>query len=201
MGNESTCRVEYAGQKAEAKTLLETEELIVRAPFRLKIPFNAMTSVSDRDGWLRFEWEGKPVAMQLGDDAPKWAAKIRNPKSRIEKLGVKAGQKVSIVGSLDPEFREELSASGATVGNRLSRESDVVFLAANDRETLGRLSSIRDALVPNGAVWVIRPKGVESISENDVMAAAKRSGLVDVKVVRFSAAHTAEKLVIPVTKR
>mgnify|MGYP006170174075 CR=1 FL=1 len=40
-----------------------------------------------------------------------------------------------------------------------------------------------------------------SVVEADVMAAGKAAGLVDVKVVRFSATHTAEKLVIPVTKR
>lgn len=33
------------------------------------------------------------------------------------------------------------------------------------------------------------------------MKAAKEQGLVDVKVVSFSATHTANKLVIPVAKR
>ncbi len=33
------------------------------------------------------------------------------------------------------------------------------------------------------------------------MAAGKRAGLVDVKVVSFSDTHTAEKFVIPVAKR
>lgn len=33
------------------------------------------------------------------------------------------------------------------------------------------------------------------------MAAARAAGLVDVKVVRFSGTHTAEKLVIPLIKR
>ena len=33
------------------------------------------------------------------------------------------------------------------------------------------------------------------------MAAGKAAGLVDVKVVAFSATHTAEKFVIPVAKR
>ncbi len=33
------------------------------------------------------------------------------------------------------------------------------------------------------------------------MAAAKKAGLVDVKVVSFSATHTALKLVIPVARR
>jgi hypothetical protein len=42
---------------------------------------------------------------------------------------------------------------------------------------------------------------VKTITEGDVMAAGKAAGLVDVKVVRFSETHTAEKFVIPVALR
>jgi hypothetical protein len=45
------------------------------------------------------------------------------------------------------------------------------------------------------------PKGSDAISERDVMTAGKAAGLVDVKVVRFSDTHTAEKYVIPAGKR
>ena len=63
------------------------------------------------------------------------------------------------------------------------------------------LADLRDALAPAGALWVLRPKGCGAITESDVMAAGKAAGLVDVKVVRFSETHTAEKFVIPVSKR
>ena len=38
MGREARCAVSHDGQKAEAKALLETDELIVRSPFRLTVP-------------------------------------------------------------------------------------------------------------------------------------------------------------------
>jgi hypothetical protein len=47
----------------------------------------------------------------------------------------------------------------------------------------------------------IRPKGSPAISESEVMASGKDAGLVDVKVVSFSATHTAEKFVIPRSAR
>ena len=56
-------------------------------------------------------------------------------------------------------------------------------------------------LKANGALWVIRPKGRPEIPESAVMAAGKAAGLVDVKVVSFSPTHTAEKFVIPISKR
>jgi hypothetical protein len=77
----------------------------------------------------------------------------------------------------------------------------VIFLAANRRDELGRLAALRGSLAPAGAVWVLRPKGDPAISEGDVMSAGKAAGLVDVKVVRFSSTHTAEKLVIPLARR
>jgi hypothetical protein len=43
--------------------------------------------------------------------------------------------------------------------------------------------------------------GVQHIKESDVLAAGKESGLIDVKVVRFSETHTALKFVVPVSQR
>jgi hypothetical protein len=56
-------------------------------------------------------------------------------------------------------------------------------------------------LKQNGALWIIRPKGSEAITEAEVMAAGKHAGLVDVKVVSFSPSHTAEKFMIPRSAR
>lgn len=196
MGNEATCRVEIDGAAAEAKVLLETEELIVRGRPALKVPFKDAKHVSAADGVLALQWNGRSLRVHLGRDAEKWAEKIRNPKSVLDKLGVKAGQSISIAGPLDPAFLGDLD-----VATRVRKGSDVIFLAANHRDDLQRLAKLRESLVPNGAIWVIRPKGVADITEAEVMAAGKAAGLVDVKVVRFSETHTAEKLVIPVTKR
>jgi hypothetical protein len=201
MGNEATCRVSIGGESAEAKVLLETGELIVRGALKARIPFRDVKDVVADDGVLRLRWNGREVSIQLGADAAKWAAKIVNPKSVIDKLGVKPGQMVSIAGSLDPAFIAGLEKHGADVSSRVRKGSAVIFLAANRASDLQQLESLRDSLDAAGAIWVIRPKGVAHISESDVMAAGKAAGLVDVKVVRFSDTHTAEKLVIPLAKR
>ena len=52
-----------------------------------------------------------------------------------------------------------------------------------------------DAVAPDGAIWTVRPKGVAEVSEAAVAKAARAAGLVDVKVARVSATHTAEKFV------
>lgn len=201
MGNEATCRITLGDQTAEAKALLETEELILRGALKARIPFAEAKNVSAEDGVLRLRWNDRDVAIPLGRDAAKWAEKIRNPKSLLDKLGVKAGQRVSVIGEVDGDFLDQLAARGCDVARNERRDADVIFFAVNRRENLTRLDALRRLLQPAGAVWVLRPKGDPAISEGDVMSAAKSAGLVDVKVVRFSATHAAEKLVIPVAKR
>ena len=56
-------------------------------------------------------------------------------------------------------------------------------------------------LKPAGALWVVYPKGVQTIREIEVIAAGREAGLKDVKVASFSATHTALKFVIPVASR
>jgi len=76
-----------------------------------------------------------------------------------------------------------------------------IFFGATTASDLERLETLKTMMKPNAALWVIRPKGRPEISEMVVMAAGSAAGLVDVKVVRFSSTHTAEKFVIPLSKR
>ena len=45
-------------------------------------------------------------------------------------------------------------------------------------------------------MWVVYRKGQKVFNENDVLRLGLESGMVDVKVVRFSDTHTATKFVI-----
>src|SRR5258706_15341187 len=110
MGNEALCRVEYGNDVAEAKVLLETDELIIRSGMKLRIPFREMEQVTAGDGALTFRWKGAEARIPLGVQAAKWADKIRNPRSVIDKIGVKSGQRVSIVGDIDDDLAAAIAA-------------------------------------------------------------------------------------------
>ena len=84
---------------------------------------------------------------------------------------------------------------------RVLADSDAIFFGVDRATQLGRVAALKASLKPDGALWVIRPKGRPEISEQSVMAAGKQAGLVDVKVVSLSSVHTAEKFVIPVAAR
>ncbi|HEX7832130.1 MAG TPA: hypothetical protein VF787_20905 [Thermoanaerobaculia bacterium] len=202
MGDAVKCRIHTDGASFTGEALLETSELIFRGDKRIVIKFDAIQSVEAVDGELHLTHKGGEATIELGSYAAKWAEKILNPKTVVQKLGVKAGQQVSVVHLDDAAFMRDLEKAGALITSGLAKKnSDAIFYGANTRADLAELESLRGSLASNGSLWVIRPKGVKDITESEVMAAGKAAGMVDVKVVRFSDTHTAEKFVIPVAKR
>ncbi len=112
--------------------------------------------------------------------------------------------RVLIEGAVGRDFIQELRAAGASVTRRSGADRpafDLVFYGVRRPEALDRLATLASAIVPEGAIWTLRPKGNRGVTEAEMMAAGKRAGLVDVKVVSFSEELTAEKFVIPVANR
>ena len=198
MGDEATCTLKYEGKSAEGRAHLEQKDLVFRGLTRLSIPFAAITSARADGENLHVTFDGKPAVFIIGGGrAEKWARRILNPPTRLDKLGVKTGMSVLCLSLRDEAFVEELCARGAEVSARRRTGADIIFYGAPDRGALDMLPGLVPSMKKDGALWVIRPKGVKAITEAEVMAAGKAAGLVDVKVVSFSDTHTAEKFMIP----
>ncbi|MEO7274481.1 MAG: hypothetical protein ABI211_21020 [Vicinamibacterales bacterium] len=167
--------------------MLEPQALVIRGTPRLSIPLAGVTTATARDGCLTVAFDGRIVELELGSDAAKWAKRITSPPTRLAKLGVKAGQRILIAGPVDAGFVSELEAAGAVVVTRAAATPvDLVFYAVDRPTGLDRLAALAGSLVPNGALWTLRTKGQRVVTEAETMAAGKRAGLVDVKVVGFS---------------
>lgn len=130
----------------------------------------------------------------------------------LDKLGVRPGMRLAIVGEV--ESRDEADAAAVAFADRLAErtsdltigppkpDTDLVFLAADSTSELARLAVLRPRIRPAGAIWVVSRKGkAATIRDVDVISAAREHGLVDNKVVAFSATRTALRLVIPVALR
>lgn len=120
----------------------------------------------------------------------------------IDKLGVKPGQRVAVLGVESAEFLTDLSSRvpGYSRGERIA-DADLIFFSAEAVGDLSQLKSLVRSIKRSGGIWVVYPKGQTHIREVDVIAAGKSAGLVDHKVCRFSDTHTALRFVIPVSKR
>lgn len=111
---------------------------------------------------------------------------VLNPKSRMDKIGVKPGMRVAVMGVADPTLSAELAERGAVPVTSLTG-LDLLFYAADDAGALTRVDALVPMLAENGALWIVSRKGkAATVKDVEVMAAAKAHGLVDNKVVAFS---------------
>ena len=212
MGDQARCTVRFESPGSPLESVqqstrqsmgnahLETETLVFRGGFRLAIPFKEISAISATDGWMTVTFPGGVASFELGARTPRWLKAITQPKPLIDKLGVKPGMRVALVDVDDDKFREQLGCR-AEVADGMPQDCDLIFVAAPERAALAKLAALRHHLKPNGALWVLRPKGSPDISEMEVLDAGRAAGFVDTKVVAFSAALTAEKFVIPVAER
>ena len=104
MGLEAVCEATFGRQRGEGKAHLDPDELAFRGDFRLRIPVKAVKSVEARKGELLVEWPEGLASFRLGRAAEKWALKIRYPRSLLDKLGVKPGARIAVLGNFEPYF-------------------------------------------------------------------------------------------------
>ena len=123
-------------------------------------------------------------------------------RTLAEKLGIKPGQRIAVLGVEDAEFQRDLEeiVPDYSRGARVS-DADLIFFSAESTEDLSKVKSLSRSICKSGGIWIVYPKGQTHIREIDVITAGKSAGLTDNKVVRFSATHTALRFVIPLAKR
>jgi hypothetical protein len=202
MGRELLCTVRSSGKRSIGKALLETNEILFRGDPRLKIPFASLKSVVAKDGELHLKWVNNSAVFELGEQAEKWAHAILHPKSVAEKLGVKPGSRISLLHLPSPKLlKDARKSSAAFADDKPLKDSDLIFYGAEAASELLRIKKLIPSLTSSGALWIVYPKGRKEITELQVLAAGRESGLVDIKVVGYSPTHTALKFVRPKAKR
>lgn len=204
MGLETNCTLERDRKKIAGKAMLETDYIAFRGrTLSTTLLISEVTHVDVQGNALVLEFDTGPVRLHFAEGmAAKWLARIRNPRSLLDKLGVKEEMSVVVLGVSDADFLGQLARRVGKYATKPAPLTDVIVMSAESAADLGRLESLRKTLVPNGAIWVVHRKGKEAtLRDVEVFAAGRRAGLVDNKVCAFSATHTAERLVIPRSAR
>src|SRR5258707_8896988 len=210
VGNEANCVARFGKQKARGRAQLETSELIFRSEdgaMRMKFTFADIKSAAAADGQLRVEVPEGTAIFQLGANAAKWCEKILHPKTRLEKLGIKANAAVSLVGDFEADFLGELRSVTKNVNvtgdgrGKAGADAEWIFFSVDSSKELSQVAKLAKGLKGAAGLWIVYPKGQKQITENDVLAAGRKCGVEDIKVGGFSATHTALKVVIPVENR
>lgn len=193
MGKEAEVRVVFADGPDEGRLQYEAPKLVFRGRERRVFDGEALKGVRAEGGDLVLA-DGSRFA--LGErQAQGWAEAILNPKSRLDKIGVKPGMRAAVIGVADDTFTAELAERGASPVTEL-RDVDLLVYGADSQAELDRIGELVPALAETGALWVVSRKGkAATVKDVEVMTAAKAHGLVDNKVVAFSDALTALRFV------
>ena len=121
----------------------------------------------------------------------------------LDKLGVKPGARVVLVNVDDSDFESLLRQRTSDVARRKPRKPcDIVFFGASSMADLRRLSDLKTWIEPDGAVWVIRPKGPSTpVKDTALIQAGLDAGLVDNKIASYSDTHSAMRFVFRLRDR
>ena len=205
MGTEIVGEAAYRGASHRIKLHLDGKELTLRDELKLSIPLKDVRDVATKDGQLTIKWADDKIVLRVGDKAAKLADKILHPPSLLDKLGIKPGHVVSIIGFDDQAFLRDIrKRTESVVVGSIQPQSDVVIFRPATKADLKRLKTLQKSLKRDGAIWVLRTKGSKNpadATEMDVINTARDSGLVDVKISAFSDELTAMKVVIPKARR
>jgi hypothetical protein len=208
VGYETKCRVRVvengAAREADATVFLETDELVVRGDARVRIKRGEIQRVTRRAGVVTVTGPAAVVTLTLGEPAAeRWQTKLgQPPKQLIDKLDVKPGAAVWLIGTHDAALRAQLAQRTEHVSQAsTAKNRDVVFVEVRGDADLARIERANAAIADHGAIWVIHPKGPTGVADTTIFAKAKALGLTYTKVARVSDTLTAEKLVRPVASR
>lgn len=193
MGKEAHVSAVFPDGADEGRLQYEAPRLLFRGAARRVFEGEALKGVRVEAGELVL---ADGARFTLGEQAAaSWADAIANPKGRLDKIGVKAGMRVAVIGVADATFTTELADRGAIPVAELSG-LDLLFYAADSAAELVRVGDLVPALALTGALWIVSRKGkAATVKDVEVMAAAKAVGLVDNKVVGFSDTLTALRFV------
>lgn len=199
MGAEAKTTLKVGRQTFAGTAHLESTELRFRGEASLRIPLANVREVVVKNGALHVTHADGVAVLALGDAASeRWAERIRSPRSLADKLGVKSGMTVAVVGVKDEAILADLTRRGATlVAEKVPADCPLVLWRVTKPAALSKLSSMAQRIARDGAIWVIHPRGDASLADTVIFAAGKDAGLTATKVVCFSETDTAEKLVIP----
>jgi len=191
MGIELTGIVTPGGAKAKAEIL--DDAVAFRGDIKQEVGFEEITAEA-RGTLLVLSFRGKTVELAAGAKAGAFAAKIRSPPSRLDRLGVEYGVSAAVSGPLEAAFRNELAARAVLATGAPAAPVQLLVVAVEaGTPGLANLPKLAPFLAAGGLVLVVVPNAASDLSAAKVEAAGRAAGLRANGNVRFSATHVAHR--------
>jgi hypothetical protein len=192
MGRELQCNVKLGKQQGLATAHLDSTGIQLRGSIRGVWLHAQLNAIEVRNDSLTASTPDGLLSIALGNvEAEKWRHALLNPKSRAEKLGLKAKMRVFVIGAHE-EISAELSSAECVVSKKID-DAALVFLPVMDSKALNGFDRLPEDADHAQHVWVLREKGRDGVSEKLILDAAAAAGFKPTKTLRWSDTLTADR--------
>lgn len=199
MAMESACKLQVGREHYEGKVRMEGDHIDFAGQTKFRFRLNETRNARREDDTIIFNFHGNLVSIRLSSvrAAEEWIDYIQHPKTLADKLGVKEGCAVRVLNLDDGELLTSLESKKTRVVAQAKERCDVVMLGVERPSELRQLEDLGEAMQPDGAIWIVLPKSVRTVTKANVLAAAREAGMryAD-EVVEYSETQAAYKVVL-----
>ena len=120
-------------------------------------------------------------------------------RSAVQKLGIEAGQRVEVAGDLGPDLRRDLRDALGRGFVRSGELDAAIALVESVEEAEEAMVAYRPRLRDAGYLWLVTWKRGHDgyVSQMQLVAPARRLGLIDHKTCSIDDARSGIRFVIP----
>ena len=127
------------------------------------------------------------------------AEKDYSHRDVVDKLGVRPGDAVALVGVPDSELRQKVLQRTGRGPAAPGEPADVVLVWADAAtDAVATLKDWKTKIEPSGGIWLLTPKRTQPgyVDQNDLIQAGKQAGVVDNKICSVSGTTSGIRFVI-----
>ena len=198
MAMESACTLRVGRDRFEGKVRLDGDYIDFAGQTKFRFRLAEIRRPRRESDAIRFDFHGTDVAIRMDEKtSARWIESIMNPESLADKLGVKDGQAVRVMNLDDIELMGSLREKSVKMVSAPPARCDMVMLGVERAAELRQIGDLSETLRPGGAIWVVLPKSVRTVTKANVVTAAREAGLNNVKAIDYSETQAAYKITRP----
>jgi len=203
MAKESASKLQVGKDHYEGTVRMEADHIDFAGATKFRFRLSEIRNPRREGDTILFNFHGNPVSIKLSNvhTAEDWIEYILHPQTLVDKLGIQEGHTIRVMNLDGGELLSSLETRKTKVVSQPVSRCDMVMLGVERASELRQLEDLSETLRPNGAIWVVLPKTVRTVTKANVLAAAREAGLMQSEVVAFSETQAAYKIVRPKTAK